>query len=50
MLENLGHKTVQMTMRYSHLSPNMKAEAVAVLDSNGSKAWQHSGNTALKAI
>lgn len=30
--ELLGHATIEMTMRYSHLSPAMKREAVALLD------------------
>ena len=28
----LGHATIQMTMRYSHLSPEHQARAVSVLD------------------
>jgi len=31
--ELLGHKDIDMTKRYSHLSPNHKANAVRVLDS-----------------
>ncbi len=30
--ELLGHKSLKMTERYSHLSPNHKANAVKVLD------------------
>ncbi len=30
--ELLGHKSIDMTKRYSHLSPNHKAAAVRVLD------------------
>jgi integrase len=30
--ELLGHKTIQMTLRYAHLAPDSMAEAVAVLD------------------
>jgi integrase len=30
--ELLGHKTLAMTLRYSHLSPTHKAKAVSVLD------------------
>jgi integrase len=31
--ELMGHATVEMTMRYSHLSPNVPREAVLLLDS-----------------
>ena len=31
--ELLGHRSIEMTKRYSHLSPNHKANAVRVLDS-----------------
>ncbi len=30
----LGHSTIQMTMRYAHLSPEIKHDAVAALDEN----------------
>jgi len=30
----LGHKSLAMTMRYAHLSPAHKAEAVCSLDKN----------------
>ncbi|MBN1653721.1 MAG: site-specific integrase [Deltaproteobacteria bacterium] len=32
----LGHSTIQMTMRYSHLAPNTGAELISVLD----KTWR----------
>ena len=31
--ELMGHATIEMTMRYSHLSPDVKRDAVGVLDS-----------------
>ncbi|MBI5478137.1 MAG: site-specific integrase [Deltaproteobacteria bacterium] len=33
--ELLGHATIEMTMRYSHLSPNVPRDAVALLDGHG---------------
>lgn len=30
--ELMGHSTIEMTMRYSHLSPEVKRDAVALLD------------------
>lgn len=33
--EYLGHADIQMTMRYAHLSPDVKRDAVKVLDSRG---------------
>jgi len=40
--ELLGHSTIQMTMRYAHLSPNVRREAVETLDSGVQAAWQKS--------
>ena len=33
--ELMGHASIEMTMRYAHLSPNVSREAVRLLDSNG---------------
>ncbi len=30
--ELLGHATIEMTMRYAHLSPDVRKDAVKVLD------------------
>ena len=30
--EMLGHSTIEMTMRYSHLSPDVRRDAVRLLD------------------
>jgi site-specific recombinase XerD len=30
--ELLGHKSLEMTLRYSHLSPDHKNKAVSILD------------------
>jgi integrase len=30
--ELMGHATIEMTMRYAHLSPDTRRQAVAVLD------------------
>lgn len=37
--ELLGHKTLDMTLRYSHLSPDHKARAVRVLDAKMGTIW-----------
>ena len=40
--ELLGHKTINMTMRYAHLAPSHKVKAVDMLDStiNGKSSAQ----------
>lgn len=35
--EWMGHSTITMTMRYSHLAPNTGADLIAVLESNGNQ-------------
>jgi len=37
--ELLGHKSLEMTLRYSHLSPDHKQRAVAVLESQMDTIW-----------
>ena len=36
--ELLGHATIEMTMRYAHLSPDVPRHAVKLLDGLGSSA------------
>jgi site-specific recombinase XerD len=45
--ELLGHATIEMTMRYAHLAPTVKREAVAQLDLPASEGFgQLMGNGA----
>src|SRR2546428_7530536 len=44
--EALGHQTITMTMRYSHLAPDHLRAAVAVLD-DVLPAWKPSESTAI---
>ncbi len=38
--ELLGHATIDMTMRYAHLSPAAKNEAIRLLDGNNTAIRQ----------
>ena len=46
--ELLGHATIQMTMRYAHLSPDVSRQALRLLDHQGGGAatWQQNPKTA----
>jgi len=42
--ELLGHSTIEMTMRYAHLSPNVTREIVGLLDRVGNVAGTAEGS------
>ena len=42
MQELLGHATIEMTMRYAHLSPDVPRQAVKLLDNIGSSTAKSS--------
>jgi site-specific recombinase XerC len=47
--ELLGHKSLKMTLRYAHLSPGHKQEAIRLIDqamSTGKKTGDTAGDTA----
>jgi len=46
--ELLGHATIEMTMRYAHLSPDVPRQAVKLLDGLGSSVepWRQAGDKA----
>ena len=46
--ELLGHATMEMTMRYAHLSPDVRRDAVKVLDQPATCARQHRGNLSVE--
>jgi integrase len=43
--ELMGHSTMQMTMRYAHLAPSVKRDAVSVLDGGPEIFWSNNGQT-----
>jgi len=43
--ELLGHSTIEMTMRYAHLSPHVNRSAVEVLDAPHRVLWHMHGTS-----
>jgi hypothetical protein len=39
----LGHATLEMTMRYAHLSPDVKKDAVRALEGPPGGTWRGTG-------
>lgn len=46
--ELMGHKTIEMTLRYSHLSPDHKRQAIEVLDKKLDVFWTPRENAIVK--
>jgi site-specific recombinase XerD len=46
--ELMGHATVEMSMRYAHLSPNVPRDAVRVLDAGVAPQWHPAAKTSDK--
>jgi integrase len=43
--ELLGHATIEMTMRYAHLSPDVKKDAMRVLKGHSGGTWRGTGES-----
>ena len=44
----MGYATIEMTMRYAHLSPDVRHAAASLLDANGTTA-AHGGKAVLSS-